>query len=47
MKFLFLAGKVFGEEHAIRLADAIGGLGMEGSVRSILQLARPRQNKNS
>jgi len=43
MKFLYLAGKVFGQEHAIRVADAIYGLGMEGSVRAIMKLARRHQ----
>jgi len=39
-KFLFLASKVFGQEHAVRLADAIYGLGLGGSVRAIMRLAR-------
>jgi hypothetical protein len=39
-KFLFLAGRVFGDEHAIRIADAVCNLGMEGSVRALAQMTR-------
>jgi len=39
-KFLYLAGKVFGEEHAIRIADAVCDLGLEGSVRALTQMTR-------
>ena len=39
-KFGFLAGKVFGAEHATTIADAIYGLGTDDSVRSITRLLR-------
>ena len=39
-KFLHLASNIYGEEQAIRIANAICGLGMESSVRSVLLLTR-------
>jgi 2-methylcitrate dehydratase PrpD len=42
-KFILLAGKVFGEEHAIRIADAITGFGLDSSVRTLMQMARRHQ----
>jgi 2-methylcitrate dehydratase PrpD len=39
-KFNVLAGKVFGDDHATAIADAIFGLGMDESVRSVTQLLR-------
>jgi 2-methylcitrate dehydratase PrpD len=40
-KFMFLAGKVFGDEQATRLADAIHAFDMQDSVTSIMKLMRP------
>jgi 2-methylcitrate dehydratase PrpD len=42
-KFMFLAGKVLGDDQATRLADAVHALGMQDSVRSIMKLMRPNR----
>jgi 2-methylcitrate dehydratase PrpD len=40
-KFMFLAGKVLGEDQANQLADTIHAFDLQDSVRSIMKLTRP------